>query len=191
MHLSKLFKKALYFAAEKHDGQYRKGGKTPYIVHPIQVAFGVRKYTKDEKIIIAALLHDTHEDCKNVSLSDLKKEFGESIAGLVKEISFVDNKKYSTWKKKKEVYLEKVKLVSKEALLIIAVDKLCNMQAYFGALEDKKEIKNLFGGTPRDYIWYYKSVGDILELSTLKNHRITKDYFRKIKAISKIESINK
>ena len=30
--------KAIVFATEAHSGVFRKGGKTPYIVHPMEVA---------------------------------------------------------------------------------------------------------------------------------------------------------
>ena len=40
---NELYVKALAFANEKHAGQTRKDGDTPYIVHPIAVAELVRK----------------------------------------------------------------------------------------------------------------------------------------------------
>jgi len=79
-------KKALYFACEKHDGQYRKGGRIPYIAHPVLVVFGVQKYTSDEDVIATALLHDVLEDCPDVSIDILQKEFGDRITNLVKEM---------------------------------------------------------------------------------------------------------
>ena len=118
-------KKALYFATEKHDGQYRKGsGRVPYIAHPVQVAFIVSTYTKDAEVIAAAFLHDVIEDCPNVSVNLLRKEFGNKIAQLVDEVSLVANKKFATWKERKEIYLKKIKDASKEALIIVAVDKV-------------------------------------------------------------------
>ena len=96
------FKKALYFACEKHDGQYRRGGNVPYVAHPVLVTFTIRKYTDDENILCAALLHDVIEDCPDVSIDLLKNEFGNQITELVTEVSFVDNKNCKTWKEKKE-----------------------------------------------------------------------------------------
>ena len=174
--ISPLIKKALYFAAEKHDGQYRKGVRVPYIVHPVQVAFGVGEYTGNEQIIAAALLHDVLEDCADVTLPLLQKEFGDHVAQLVSEVSLVENEKYKTWKEKKDAYLEKIKRASGDALLIVALDKMTNFPAYFDALQ-AKNMKTVaeFGGTPCDYVWYYTEIGIIL-ISMLPAHPVTKDY---------------
>ncbi len=67
--------KADAFAAKAHTGQKRKFGGENYIEHPRRVAAMIAKYTKDPVVIAAALLHDTVEDCE-VSLADLKSEFG-------------------------------------------------------------------------------------------------------------------
>ena len=39
---------AMEFAAKAHEGQFRKGTRRPYIVHPIEVADIVSTMTKDE-----------------------------------------------------------------------------------------------------------------------------------------------
>ena len=67
-------KKAFLFAKKAHAGQVDKAGKD-YILHPLAVAAKL-KYP-DEKVL--ALLHDVVEDT-NVTLEDIKKEFGEYIS---------------------------------------------------------------------------------------------------------------
>ena len=61
-------KRALAFAREKHDGQYRKPGhsdeRIPYIYHPLlltchALALGL----EDDDLLSACLLHDVCEDC--------------------------------------------------------------------------------------------------------------------------------
>lgn len=94
-------KKALYFATVKHEGQYRKGGSVPYITHPVQVAADVSLFTEDEEVIAAAFLHDILEDCPDVSLDLLRKEFGDRTAQLVYEVSSPRDVQYATWKEKK------------------------------------------------------------------------------------------
>ena len=69
---------AMAFAARAHEGQFRKGTRRPYIVHPREVAEIVSTMTDDEEIISAALLHDTIEDCAGVTremLELLYKDF--------------------------------------------------------------------------------------------------------------------
>lgn len=177
-------KKALYFAAEKHDGQYRKGGNVPYITHPVLVAFKVSKYINDEEIIAGAILHDVLEDCRDVTFKILQKEFGDRVAHIVDEVSAPDNT-YATWKEKKEAYISKIKNVSDDALNIVAADKMMNMQAYFDALKTRgDEIKQYFKGTPNEYRWYYGEIGNILTYR-LKNHSITQDYLKLLELYKK------
>jgi len=51
-------------ATEAHRGQFRKDGKTPYIVHPERVAERVKFFGGSHTDIIAAWLHDVMEDCE-------------------------------------------------------------------------------------------------------------------------------
>lgn len=175
--MTPLIKKALCFAAEKHDGQYRKGGRVPYIVHPVQVAFGVSTYTNNEEVIAAAFLHDVLEDCSNVSVDLLREEFGNKVTQIVYEMSLDKYVEYKNWKEKKKLYLAKINEASEEALVIVAVDKMSNLRAYFDALRNKgaNEIARYFGGTPNEYRWYYEEIGNIL-VSTLGEHPVAKDY---------------
>ena len=57
--------KALPFAREKHEGQYRRGiGKIPYIYHPLAVAcHALALGFENDSLIATALLHDVCEDC--------------------------------------------------------------------------------------------------------------------------------
>lgn len=55
--------KALAFAREKHNGQFRKSGE-PYIVHPLTMACNaVSIGIKEDAVIATILLHDVCEDC--------------------------------------------------------------------------------------------------------------------------------
>ena len=59
----------------------RKSGD-PYIVHPMAVMKIVQDWGMDEDTIIAAVLHDTVEDTE-ITLEDIRREFGETVAFLV------------------------------------------------------------------------------------------------------------
>lgn len=52
-----MINKAIEFATRAHAGQFRKGTRRPYIVHPIEVGDIVSTMTQDEEIISAAVLH--------------------------------------------------------------------------------------------------------------------------------------
>ena len=72
---------AIEVAKKAHEGQFRKTGE-PYIVHPLAVKKILEEWGMDEDTIIAGILHDTVEDT-DLTLDDIRKEFGESVAFLV------------------------------------------------------------------------------------------------------------
>ncbi len=68
------------FATEKHKGQFRFDGVTPYIEHPMEVARRVtNSWRVSENEVAVAILHDTREDC-GVTNEDLEK------IGMPKEV---------------------------------------------------------------------------------------------------------
>ncbi len=73
--------RAVEMAKKAHEGQFRKTGE-PYIIHPMAVKKILEEWGMDEDTIIAGILHDTVEDT-DLTLADIKKEFGESVAFLV------------------------------------------------------------------------------------------------------------
>ncbi len=73
--------KAVKIATKAHEGQMRKSGD-PYISHPLAVMKILQDWKMDEDTIIAGVLHDTVEDTE-LTLDDIKNEFGESVAFLV------------------------------------------------------------------------------------------------------------
>jgi guanosine-3',5'-bis(diphosphate) 3'-pyrophosphohydrolase len=79
-----LYFAAASFAARAHQHQYRKDGITPYIAHPFRVAMIVRDLfaESDERILVAALLHDTIEDT-TTDYDDLAELFGDQVARTV------------------------------------------------------------------------------------------------------------
>ena len=70
-----MISEAMEFAAKAHEGQFRKGTRRPYIVHPREVSAIVSTMTDDEEIISAAVLHDTIEDCAGVTREMLEMQF--------------------------------------------------------------------------------------------------------------------
>lgn len=176
-----LIKKAAYFAAEKHNGQYRKGTKVPYFAHPTEVAILVAKYTADTNTICAALLHDTIEDCEGVTFELLSETFNPSVAAIVLEVS--KDKKHATWKETKEAYIAAIRQASEPALIVAAADKMTNMESYFSSLVGNPEqTAALFKGSPEEYIWYYKNILDIL-MQRLPAHKVTEDYLKLFNSI--------
>ncbi len=82
---SERVKKAVKVATKAHEGQLRKTGE-PYIVHPLAVKKILEEWGMDEDTIIAGILHDTVEDT-DLTLDDIKAEFGEPVAFLVNGVT--------------------------------------------------------------------------------------------------------
>ena len=73
--------KAYKFAFKAHLNQERKSGD-PFITHPIETSLILAKWDLDYITVSAGLLHDVVEDT-SITIDDIKKEFGESLAVIV------------------------------------------------------------------------------------------------------------
>lgn len=117
---------ALIFAAKKHEGQTRKDKeRTPYIIHPIGVAYNIIMIGKvyDVDIIIGALLHDTVEDT-HTTFEEIRQYFGLKIESLIHELT--DDKSLSK-EERKRLQIEHAPHTSTEAAIIKLSDKLYNL----------------------------------------------------------------
>ena len=134
---------AAAFAAEKHRNQRRKDEEaSPYINHPIQLAYIlVQADIEDPVVLAAALLHDTIEDTKT-SLDELEIVFGYEIANIVAECS--DDKSLGKLERK-QAQIDHAAHISRKAKLVKLADKIANVSDINGAppagwsLERKRE----------------------------------------------------
>jgi GTP pyrophosphokinase len=82
-----------YDVAERaHAGQFRLSGE-PYITHPLAVACKLAELRLDEETIIAGLLHDVPEDT-NITIAEIRKDFGNDVAKLVDGVTKLGTLKY-------------------------------------------------------------------------------------------------
>ncbi len=81
--------KAYRFAEQAHAGQKRASGE-PYITHCVAVAAILAELRVPPAVVMAALLHDTVEDTP-VTLSDLRREFGDEVTKLVDGVTKLTN----------------------------------------------------------------------------------------------------
>jgi hypothetical protein len=117
---------ALKFAADKHQFQTRKDPeKTPYIIHPIGVAYQLLTVAKEENadVLIAALLHDTVEDTKT-SFEEIGETFGPNVEKVVRELT--DDKALPK-QERKRLQIVNAPHKSGPAALIKLSDKLYNL----------------------------------------------------------------
>ncbi len=76
-----ILRRAVALASRAHAGQQRASGE-PFVQHSLAVARILADLGLDHETLAAAILHDVVEDT-GITLDDLSKEFGVSIAGLV------------------------------------------------------------------------------------------------------------
>ncbi|MBE7516985.1 MAG: bifunctional (p)ppGpp synthetase/guanosine-3',5'-bis(diphosphate) 3'-pyrophosphohydrolase [Chloracidobacterium sp.] len=132
MNNSKRILEAASFAAKKHTAQRRKGPDgEPYINHPLEVASFLANIAEidDEDILIAALLHDTIEDC-GVKAEEIAENFGDAVASYVSEVS--DDRSLPK-ARRKELQIEKAPKLSRGAKLIKLADKISNINDVIGS----------------------------------------------------------
>ena len=156
-----MISEAMEFAAKAHEGQFRKGTRRPYIVHPREVSAIVSTMTDDEEIISAAVLHDTIEDCAGVTREMLERQFGPRVAEMVAQES---EDKSLTWEERKGETIRRLRTAPRVVQMIGLAHKLSNMRDIDRDYPVEGESLWLrFRMQSRLALaWYYKGVRDAL-----------------------------
>jgi (p)ppGpp synthase/HD superfamily hydrolase len=95
MNQEQLLAKAIKIASDEFECTLDKGGN-PYILHCLAVMYGVQ-YLGSE-VMIAAILHDLLEDCKDWNENRLKEEgFSDYSIQLIKLCTHQKNEDYLTY----------------------------------------------------------------------------------------------
>lgn len=121
--------KAYRLAEKSHKAQLRYSGQ-PYIIHPIAVADILLDFGMDAQSVEAALLHDTVEDT-DITLDDIKKEFGDEVAGLVDGVTKLGRVPLSTKEEQQAENIRKMLLAMSQDIRVIIIklaDRLHNMR---------------------------------------------------------------
>ena len=172
-----VLEKAILFATKAHEGQARKMARTPYILHPLEVAAIISTITPDLATMAAGVLHDTVEDC-DVDPKEIKRLFGPRVAALVQsetEDKLSDRPPAETWMERKEESLLMLELTKDRDVKILWLgDKLSNIRSFH-----REYLKNgyqIFEGLhqkdPKMHEWYYRTIAKSLsELSDTAAYR--------------------
>lgn len=124
-----IIKDAYELANEKHKGQYRKSGE-PYINHPLNVAYLLADLNTGPATIAAGLLHDVVEDT-DVTLDEIREQFGDDVAKIVDGVTKISKLKYMTKEKVLAKSHQKILLAMAKdvrVILVKLVDRLHNMR---------------------------------------------------------------
>ena len=165
--------RAAAFAAEKHRlGRRKDAEASPYINHPIQLAYIlVQADVEDPVVLAAALLHDTIEDTET-TLDELEIVFGYEIANIVAECS--DDKSLQKLERK-QAQIDHAEGLSPKAKLVKLADKIANVSDINGAppagwsLERKREY----------YDWAKKVVDRIRGCHAVLEARFDAEYAKR------------
>ncbi len=84
-----LIQRAFRVAEEAHSGQKRNSGE-PYINHCLAVGQILAELRVPPEVLAAGLLHDTVEDTK-LTLEEIQRDFGDTIASLVDGVTKLTN----------------------------------------------------------------------------------------------------
>lgn len=148
--------RAIEFTAKAHNGQYRRGTKIPYIIHPLGVAKILIENSCSDEIVVAGILHDTVEDT-SISLEDIRKIFGEKVANLVEGSSAPDMS--DTWESRKQHTIDLIKTAPMDLLMVECADKLDNIKSIREDYRKHGEAIWQRFNRPKDkQKWYYQSL---------------------------------
>ena len=128
---STLLDRAIVYAVKAHHNTERRGKGFPYIVHPMEAMEIVATMTADQELLAAAALHDTVEDT-DVTVDDIRREFGDRIADLVHSESDQFEEGVSeedSWHDRKQAAINRLMSASHDAKVVAMGDKLSNMRA--------------------------------------------------------------
>lgn len=163
---SSILDKAVAFATAAHKNIERKGKGFPYIVHPLEAVSIASTMTSDQEVLAAAVLHDTVEDT-DTTIEDIRKEFGNRVAEIVDFESdrvFEGLSDKESWKKRKEITIQRIANSPIDAKIVALADKLSNMRAiYRDYLEEGSKVWEKFHvKDAKEHEWYFRGLADSL-----------------------------
>lgn len=163
---TELLDRAIVFAVRAHAGTERRSKGFPYIVHPLEAVGIVATMTSDQELLAAAALHDVVEDT-DITLEQIRDEFGERIAALVAAETdelYPEVHDVESWRKRKQAAIDRLASASLDAKMVALGDKLSNMRAIardYAVQGD--ELWNRFRSKDRkDHEWHYRGLAESL-----------------------------
>jgi GTP diphosphokinase / guanosine-3',5'-bis(diphosphate) 3'-diphosphatase len=132
---------AFVYACVHHADQRRQTGEE-FIIHPVGVAKICAGMRLDTETLCAALLHDTVEDT-SASLDEVRKSFGEEIAGLVDGVTKLTGLTFQSRDEAQAENYRKMMVAMASDIRVILIklaDRLHNMRT-IAALAKHKQIE--------------------------------------------------
>jgi GTP pyrophosphokinase len=124
-----LIERAFRLSFSAHRGQKRLSGED-FISHSVEVAKILVAQLLDSVTVAAALLHDVAEDSE-VTLAEIRKEFGDEVADIVDGLTKISNLTFrSAEEEQSENYRKLLLSIARDARVIMVklADRLHNMR---------------------------------------------------------------
>ena len=135
---------AYELAKKAHAGQTRVSGE-PYLSHPVNVAIILIDLGLDTDSIIGGLLHDVVEDT-DVTIDEIKKQFGSDIALLVDGVTKVGRIPFVSREEQQAENIRKMLLAMAKDVRVVLIklaDRLHNLRTIDVMPEENQLEKSL------------------------------------------------
>lgn len=182
------------FAKKYHEGQTRQDNTTPYITHPIEVATLLRTDGFNWEMQCAAYLHDTIEDCDDVTNTSLCLDLhaiGLPLSSMTRVVTMVEgmtspDKQFGVTKsfkraERKEMMRAHLEIFGWEVSVIKIYDRFTNVMDMAGF---KDGFKTKYA---QETLSLARTIHDIVEKSDLS--KISGELFTR--ANNKIDDVIK
>jgi (p)ppGpp synthase/HD superfamily hydrolase len=116
-----LTRRALEFAAERHEGQRRDADDAAFILHPLEVAQLLRTGGYPDEVVAAGVLHDSLENTDATPL-ELEQRFGSQVAALVCAVS--EPSPLGSYAERKARLRDAVSYADHDVAVVYAADKV-------------------------------------------------------------------
>ncbi len=114
-----LVEKAYAYSLKAHSGQMRESGES-YISHPLGVAMILTELELDLVTIIAGLLHDVVEDT-DLTLDDIREEFGNEVAALVDGVTKLSRLDFTSKEEQQAETLRKMFIAMAQDIRVVLI----------------------------------------------------------------------
>lgn len=175
--LGERFDAAFDLACDLHRSHCRKSTSVPYVSHLMSVAALVLEDGGDEDEAIAALLHDTLEDCADrITPAELEERFGPRVREIVEACTdtppdFAGGAK-PDWKTRKQTYVRHV-ASGAAPLRVSLADKVHNARSI---LRDHRlhgdAVWDRFTADRSETLWYYRALAAAYREAGASGHLI-------------------
>lgn len=178
--LSKVFE-----FSESIHGKDKKNG-VPFLYHPLAVASLVLKYGGSNEQMAGALLHDTIA-FENVSEKKISELFGEKIADYAYTFSDPPLPKDIDWRGSKQAYLNKVRSLKEDKLLLVACEELHEIEELLHGLKyEGIKVWERYSVHGMEVTWYFRELASVFYEKLKSKPHLVSEFSLKVRVLKEM-----